>query len=235
MCKSTQRTRRWRLRKALGNAAPASAALIVRQPRFDKPRKPRGRPRLAQEQLSAEGLRTRLYRESLQMRQSVLPLDALITVAAAAAEAEAEAERTRQDNLLKAMRKLDTRNASDGKVADGPRAVRLTAARAERNLECCIGGSDELCADAYPMRCCGQGMCKACLKAWLRRNGERQDVGYGSEAYYIPVDGERQIMARSSYTQGLGDGRRYTKKIWTHHCPLCRHPVESVRRGLVTG
>ena len=170
--------------------------------------------------------------------EAASPLACLVAVADAERETAAEARATAA--LVRLARSLDARNSADGQVCDGPRAVRLTTAAIPREepsvrIQCCIGGSEEQCADAYPMRCCGQGMCAACLGAWLRLNGGMQEVEYGDRAFYVPVDGESPIEIRTSYAQGpRHEGRRYTKKIWTHHCPFCRHPVQSVRRGLDT-
>ena len=202
--------------------------------------KGRGRPPLSDEVIErnehASARRQRICRARAAAQRALADAEAAAAMAqlACASEAEAEAERLaakQAKKMRKLERHLDARNASDGVVADGPRAVRLTAA-VIRSVECCIGGSDELCAEAYPMRCCSQGMCAACLRVWLRRNGQRQDMGYGDGASSVPVDGDASKGAHID--RRVRDGRRYTKKIKTHHCPLCRRPVESVRRGLVT-
>ena len=201
-----------------------------------------GRPRLSDEEIELDGhasaRRMRKRRAAEAAARALADAEAAGALAQLACVPEAEAEANRlaveqAKKLRKLERQLDSRNSSNGVVADGLRAVRLTAARAVRSVECCINGSGELCADAYPMRCCGQGMCVTCLTSWLKRNGERQetqDMGYGSGASSLPVDGNAPVGAVVVHRR---DGRRYTKKINTHHCPLCRAPVESVRRGLV--
>lgn len=232
------RKRRMRDRKRLAKLA---AAGFEPPPELQSvPHGKTGRPRLSDDEIilqcHAHALRWRIFEaKKLTRAQHAEAAEPLALLAAVADADEAVAEAQAAAALQKLARSLDSRNSADGLVADGPRAVRLTAA-VTRSVECCIGGSDELCAEAYPMRCCGQGMCAACLRSWLRRNGERQDMGYGSGASSVPVDGNAPKGASidRDRTHGLRDGRRYTKRIQTHHCPLCRHPVESVRRGLVT-
>ena len=222
-----------RLRDREQHAKLTAAGIEVPPELLNIPLGINGRPRLGDDEIylpaHSAALRWRIYQGAKQVQAQQTEAAEPLALLAAVAEAEPEtaAEARAAAALQKLARSLDARNSADGLVADGPRAVRLSAA-VIRSTECCIGGSDELCADAYPMRCCGQGMCAACLGSWLRRNGERQDMGYGADAFYVPVDGDSPIVI------GRLDGRRYTKKINTHHCPLCRQPVESVRRGLVT-
>lgn len=194
-----------------------------------------GRPRLSDDEIllpvHAAALRWRIYQAGrrVQAQQTEVAEPLALLAAVAESEVATAAEVQAATALRKLARSLDARNSTDGLVADGPCAARLSAAIV-RSVECCIGGSDELCAEAYPMRCCGQGMCKPCLRAWLRRNGERQDMGYGDGASSAPVGGDAPKGARANARR---DGRRYTKKVQTHHCPFCRQKVESVRRGLV--
>jgi hypothetical protein len=202
-----------------------------------------GRPPLSDDEINlpehAAALEWRIYHAAKQVLAQQTEAQQTEPLAVLAAVAEAEPQTATEARAAEALRKLarslDARNSADGLVADGPRAMRLTATAVMPSVECCIGGSDELCARAYPLRCCCVGICRACLRSWLRRNGERQEVEYGDRAFYAPVDGESPIEVRTSYAQGpRHEGRRYTKVISTHHCPYCRHPVESVRRGLVT-
>ena len=231
VCPSTQRSRRWRQRIALGDAAPAEAALVVRKARGAKPKKPRGRPRFLLDELTAEGLRNRLYRDAVQMKRTTVPFDALVAVGAAAVEAEAEAERQRAENVRKAMRKLDARNASDGQVADGPKALRLTAAAAVANCDehgesalpvCAVCLCDETECESdvgpCPTRCCGNWVCPGCLEVWLGCNGDEVEVGYEDGVQGVEhVRRDRKIMVIMN----------------THTCPMCRESVERVGRSLV--
>ena len=92
VCPPNQRSRGWRLRKRLGHAAPAAAALVVRRARAVKPRKPRGRPPIPVDQLTAEGLRCQLYHAARSTQLAMRTLDdELLAVAAAAEEVEAAA------------------------------------------------------------------------------------------------------------------------------------------------
>ena len=175
VCPSTQRSRRWRLRKQLGHAAPAAAALVVRRARAVKPHKPRGRPPMPVDQLTAGGLRRRLWRAARSTRLAVRPFDALLAVAAAAEEAEAAAaaERLR----VRLARELATRG-HDG--PSGFAAVRYTAPSLADASCCviCLEDADDL--DGFGlMLCCGNGVCRECLGRSLAQGGKAMKTGYG--------------------------------------------------------
>ena len=174
MGRSTEATRRWRIREKFGNAAPAAVALVVRKLCVVKPRKPRGRPPMPVAQLTPEGLRTRLYREARGMKLAVRPLDALLAVATAAEEAEAAAaERLR----VRLARELATRGQ------DGPSGFATVryAAPILADATCCVvclEDADDLDGFGH-MLCCGNGMCRECLGRSIPQGGKAVKTGYG--------------------------------------------------------
>ena len=86
--KSALRSRRLRLRAALGDAAPPEAAIRVKRVREPKPI---GRPRLPRSLLTPGGLAKRLYNDAIKEKKALSAIDALASMAASAVAAEAEA------------------------------------------------------------------------------------------------------------------------------------------------
>ena len=200
----------------------------------DHPLRKRGRPLLSDAALAlpehALARYQRKYRAAIARAKAQVELTEAVCILAqitAVPAAEAEAERRAaeaQRKLRKLERQLDAANASDGLVADGPRAIRLRAfARDDDGClshvccsVCLSGDSDGVFVQR--MRCCGESMCAQCLQEWLRRNGQPVEVGYESG-----VQGVEHVRR----------GRKVTVPMNTHACPVCRRAVESVRRGLV--
>jgi hypothetical protein len=192
-----------------------------------------GRPRLDDSVIAldehASARRCRTWRAAVAAAQRALAeAEAAGAMAqlACAPEAEAEAELLevqRQKKLRKLERELDARNASDGVVADGHRAIRLHAFARDDECVCAIGtlcdDADESGAsDARRMRCCGAGICPRCLGEWLRRKDQWVEMGY--------EDGVQGV-------QHVRRGRKLWVRMNTHKCPMCRCVVESVGRALL--
>ena len=215
---------RAKLRK-LAAAGIAPPAWLI----YPEPGKP-GRPRLSDEDLKLpEHAEARKKRTPPASAPEPTALLALLELAGAAQTAQAaEASSARQAAHADRMRRLEHQLGVRNPAADGPRALTqlCAAARVEGDEECgvCYGSMCEGCP-ARTMRCCGKAISAVCLQRWLACNNAMVPYGYGEEAYYMPVDGESQM--------GRADGRAISVRVNTHFCPFCRHPVESVGRGLV--
>ena len=118
-------------------------------------------------------------------------------------------------------------------AANGPAALMLrAAARVEGDEDCLLCCSSDVLVQS--MRCCGNACCAPCLGKWLRRNGEMEPVGYGADDYYLGIDEECAMPAPATYSEACRRARgRVVRVRNTHHCPWCKKPVESVRRGIV--
>lgn len=197
------------------------------------PRK-RGRPPLTDAALELPehfwARKQRAYRAAVadakfQVELSTAAVALALIAAAPAAEAEAERRVANAQWKLRALeRQLDASNASDGLVADGPRAIRLRAFARDGDATCeCVVGA--LCdamdmsgaSDVRRMRCCGAGMCARDLNAWLRNHGKMDEKGY--------EDGVQGV-------EHVRRGRKIMYRMNTHRCPTCDRAVQSVRRAL---
>ena len=231
--RSARRTRTWQSNKC-GAAAPlglgdpkaaGALALLVYAPSAPVSAAPvSAAPVSATAEPAAAALTTALT-------TAALTTASLATASLATAEAEADAEAEAEDRRIRAAewremrlnklkRDLDARNASDDKVADGPKAIRLQSfARSDHGCEpCAIMGAECEVADAVRrMRCCGVGVCARCLGSWLQLHNHQVDTGY--------TDGVQGV-------NHVRRGRKLQVPMQTHNCPWCRRPVHSVRRAL---
>ena len=222
------RMRRWRLRVALGDAAPAEAAITIKVKRVHAAR-PIGRPRLPSSLLTPGGLAKRLYNDAIREKKAFSAMAALATMAARAVAAEADAAVRRARKAAALEKQLSERNSA----ANGPAALVLRAASRVDGDEAC-----GICCDAAPvlvqsMRCCGSACCAPCLSTWLRRHGQYYPRGYGDADFYVGVDEACEMRESSTYEGARGRGREIPVRMNTHRCPWCNQSVQSVRRGLV--
>ena len=235
--RSARRTRTWQSNKC-GAAAPlglgdpkaaGALALLVYAPSAPVSAAPvSAAPVSATAEPAAAALTTALTTAALTTASLAT---ASLATAEAEADAEAEAEAEAEDRRIRAAewremrlnklkRDLDARNASDDKVADGPKAIRLQSfARSDHGCEpCAIMGAECEVADAVRrMRCCGVGVCARCLGSWLQLHNHQVDTGY--------TDGVQGV-------NHVRRGRKLQVPMQTHNCPWCRRPVHSVRRAL---